>query len=82
VGCQACLSTGYKGRTGIYELMMVTDGIRQLVIANSSANAIKKRAVEEGLLTLRDDGIRQVLEGLTSLDEVMRVTQEDNVELD
>jgi general secretion pathway protein E len=81
VGCQACLGTGYKGRTGIYELLMVTDGVRQLVMANAPANHIKRKAVEEGCTTLRDDGIRQVLEGLTALDEVMRVTQED-VELE
>ncbi len=80
VGCPACLGTGYKGRTGIYELLMVTEGVRELVIAHSSATTIKKKAIEDGLLTLRDDGIRQVLAGLTSLDEVMRVTQEDSLE--
>jgi general secretion pathway protein E len=77
-GCPACLGTGYKGRTGIYELLAVTDGVRQLVMQKAPTNTIKKRAMEEGLKTLRDDGIRQVLGGLTSLDEVMRVTQEDS----
>ncbi len=81
-GCPACLSTGYKGRTGIYELLTVSEGVRQLVMAGSSAGVIRKRAIEDGMASLRDDGIRVVLEGRTSLDEVMRVTQEDTVELD
>ena len=81
-GCPACLSTGYKGRSGIYELLTVSEGVRQLVMAGSSAGVIRKRAIEDGMATLRDDGIRVVLEGRTSLDEVMRVTQEDTVELD
>ena len=70
-GCPACLNTGYKGRTGIYELLIVTDGIRE--VATQSAAVIKKRAVEEGMKTLRDDGVRKIREGLTSIDEVMRV---------
>ncbi|MFZ5481030.1 MAG: type II secretion system ATPase GspE [Myxococcota bacterium] len=82
VGCPACLSTGYKGRAGIYELLVVSEAVRQLVLSGANAGVIRRKAIEEGLATLRDDGIRQVLEGLTSLDEVMRVTQEDTIELD
>jgi general secretion pathway protein E len=82
VGCAACLSTGYKGRSGIYELLTVTEGVRQLVMAGSSAGIIRRKAIDEGMASLRDDGIRVVLEGRTSLDEVMRVTQEDVAELD
>ncbi len=70
-GCTACLKTGYKGRTGIYELLIVTDGIRE--VATQSAAIIKHKAVEEGMLTLRDDGVRKICEGATSIDEVMRV---------
>lgn len=81
-GCAACLSTGYKGRAGIYELLVVSEAVRQLVMSGSNAGVIRKRAIEDGLKTLRDDGIRQVLQGVTALDEVMRVTQEDTVELD
>ncbi len=81
-GCAACLSTGYKGRAGIYELLVVSEGVRQLVMSGASAVAVKRKAVEEQMGTLRDDGVRQVLAGLTSIDEVMRVTQEDTVELD
>ena len=79
-GCPACLSTGYKGRTGIYELLNVTEGVREQVMAGANAGAIRRRASEEGMHSLRDDGVRKVLEGLTSIDEVMRVTQEDLVE--
>jgi general secretion pathway protein E len=81
-GCPACLSTGYKGRAGIYELLTVSEGVRQLVMSGQNAGVIRRKALEEGLKTLRDDGIRQVLAGVTALDEVMRVTQEDTVELD
>jgi len=80
VGCPACLSTGYKGRTGIYELLVVTEALRDLVTSRQSAGVIRRKATEEGLKSLRDDGIRKVLEGVTTLDEVMRVTQEDVVE--
>jgi general secretion pathway protein E len=81
-GCPACLSTGYKGRAGVYELLTVSESVRQLVMSGANAGVIRKQAIEEGLKTLRDDGIRQVLAGVTALDEVMRVTQEDTVELD
>ncbi len=77
VGCPACLSTGYKGRTGIYEFLPVTDEVRELVLKNAPANMVARRAREIGMRSLRDDGFRVVAEGGTSLDEVMRVTQED-----
>ena len=82
VGCPACLSTGYKGRAGIYELLTVSETVRQLVLAGSNAGVIRREAQKEGFQNLRDDGIRQVLAGLTALDEVMRVTQDDLVEID
>ncbi len=80
VGCPACLSTGYKGRRGIYELLIVEESIRQVVLSGASAGVIGRKAREEGMRSLREDGIRQVLNGVTSLDEVMRVTQEDTPE--
>lgn len=79
-GCPVCLSTGYKGRTGIYELLLVEDDIRTLVLSGASAGAVGKRARELGMKSLRDDGVRVVLQGKTTLDEVMRVTQEDVTE--
>ncbi len=77
MGCPTCLSTGYKGRSGIYELLMIDDEIRTLVLSGASAVAVSRKAKELGMRSLRDDGIRVVMEGGTSLDEVMRVTQED-----
>ncbi len=77
VGCPACLMTGYKGRTGIYEFLTVSDEIRELVLRNAPANAVARRGRELGMRSLRDDGMRVVAEGRTSLDEVMRVTQVD-----
>jgi general secretion pathway protein E len=80
VGCRECQNKGYRGRTGIYELLMIDDDIRALVTGNANSNIIKRKAMEHGMRTLRDDGVRKVLEGVTSLDEVMRVTQEDVIE--
>ncbi|MCK6502853.1 type II secretion system ATPase GspE [Myxococcota bacterium] len=82
VGCSECNQKGYRGRMGIYELLVVSERIRALVTSGADAGVIKKQAVTEGMATLRDDGIRKALMGHTSLDEVMRVTQDDVVELD
>jgi general secretion pathway protein E len=79
-GCDECNNKGYSGRSGIYELLMVDDEIRALVVSGASTTAVRRRAIEKGLKTLRDDGIRKALEGVTSLDEVRRVTQEDAAE--
>ncbi|MCA9665552.1 MAG: type II secretion system ATPase GspE [Myxococcales bacterium] len=77
-GCASCLGTGYTGRIGIYELLMMTDMVRAMVVKDTDANVIKKRAVEEeGMRTLRIDGTRKVIAGMTTIEEVMRVTQED-----
>jgi general secretion pathway protein E len=77
-GCENCLKTGYRGRTGIYEVLVVEDAIKEAVMAGKDGGTIKKIAVASGMKTLRDDGIRKVFEGQTSLEEVMRVTQEDS----
>jgi general secretion pathway protein E len=81
-GCQECLDTGYMGRTGIYELLVVDDEIRQLIMDNVDSNSIKKRAIAKGMLTLRDDGGRKVMRGDTSIAEILRVTQDDMLALD
>lgn len=81
-GCPACLNKGYRGRSGIFELLVVEDEVRALVQQGADAGTIKRKAIEHGMKTLRDDGIRNVLLGVTSLDEVMRVTQDDVIELD
>jgi general secretion pathway protein E/type IV pilus assembly protein PilB len=77
VGCRACRNTGYSGRIGIYELLEATDRIRQLAIERSSTSVIKRAAVEDGMRTLRQDGWRKVLQGRTSIDEVLRVAKAD-----
>jgi general secretion pathway protein E len=81
-GCEECNNKGYSGRTGIYELLIVTDEIRALVVAGKATGTIRKKGIEQGLKTLRDDGIRKAIEGMTSLEEVRRVTQEDEAEVD
>jgi general secretion pathway protein E len=76
-GCSKCFNTGYKGRTGIYELMMVDEEIREMIHVRQTAGAIKEKAIEKGLQTLRMDGARKVVEGITTIAEVLRVTQAD-----
>jgi len=80
-GCEACLGTGYRGRTGIYELLEVDEAMRQLIVTTPTAGAVKKEAMRRGMITLRDDGASKVLQGLTTMEEVLRVTQEEAVEL-
>jgi general secretion pathway protein E len=77
-GCPTCLNTGYQGRTGIHELMLPTDEVRQLILQNVDSNSIKKKAMTQGMRTLREDGARKVLAGITSSAEVLRVTGEDS----
>ncbi len=76
-GCPQCQGTGYKGRTGIYELLLVTDAVRALVLKNSDSPTIRRCAVDEGMDTLRDDGARKVLEGFTTVEEVLAATQDE-----
>ena len=76
-GCPKCLNTGYTGRSGIYELMLVDEEIQQLILKNADSNTIKKSAQSRGMLNLREDGAMKVATGVTSIEEVMRVTQVD-----
>jgi len=75
-GCPACLNTGYKGRIGVFELMHLDDTIKNLILKTSDSNAIKRRAVEQGMITLRHDGAQKVFDGITTIEEVFRVTQQ------
>jgi len=75
-GCPQCLNTGYRGRTGIYEILLVDDAIRSLMLKTSDSTTIKQEGVARGMTTLRDDGIRKVLEGITTIEEILRVTQQ------
>ena len=75
VGCAACNFTGYKGRTGIYELLVADDELRRLVYTGLDERALREHAVRQGMARLREDGLRWVADGTTSLDEVLRVTR-------
>ncbi len=74
-GCEKCLETGYRGRTGIYEFLLLSEAIKGLVLKTSDANQINKAARAEGMANLREDGINKVIEGRTTISEVLRVTQ-------
>jgi general secretion pathway protein E len=76
-GCEDCRSTGYRGRTGIYELFPITEDIRSLILRRASSREIRRLAIEQGMVTLRQDGWARAVEGVTTIEEVLRVTQED-----
>jgi type IV pilus assembly protein PilB len=73
-GCETCNNTGYKGRVGLYEIMEVTDELRELILVGASALELRRKAVEEGMITLRRSGLMKVQEGLTTIEEVARET--------
>ncbi len=75
--CSACSHTGYRGRLGIFELMVIDDGIRGMITSNVDSKTIKREAVSKGMGTLRGDGARKVLSGVTSVSELMRATEEE-----
>ncbi len=73
-GCEKCLNTGYKGRVGLYEVMEVTEELRELILIGASSLELRRKAVEDGMLTLRHSGLRKVQDGVTTIDEVVRET--------
>ena len=75
-GCPSCLNTGYHGRMGIFELMFLDDTIQSLILKSSDSNVIKHKAIEHGMITLRQDGAQKVLKGITTIEEIFRVTQQ------
>jgi general secretion pathway protein E len=77
--CERCNYTGYRGRLGIFELMLIDDAIRDLIAQNVDSKRIKRQAVANGMRTLRVDGARKVLRGMTSIAEVLRATEEETV---
>ena len=76
-GCEKCFETGYRGRTGIYEILLINDEIQEMVYRRDTAGAIKKVALDAGMRTLRMDGARKAVGGKTTVSEVLRVTQAD-----
>ena len=73
-GCEKCGDTGYKGRVGLYEVMSIGEEIRELILNGASAFELREKAVEEGMLTLRDSGLQKIKEGVTTVEEVIRET--------
>ena len=75
VGCRQCRGTGYHGRTGLYELLETNDEIRQLAGKRTPTHLVKQAAMSAGMRTLREDGWRKVRQGMTTVEEVLRVTK-------
>ncbi len=75
-GCQHCLNTGYKGRIGIFEIMVLADDLKSMILKTYDSNLIKKEALRLNLVTLRSDGVQKVLNGTSTIEEILRVTQE------
>jgi type IV pilus assembly protein PilB len=75
-GCPKCNGVGYKGRGGIMEILLIDDIIRRAVLETSEADQIKKIAIKNGMRTLREAGLSRIREGLTTIEEIMRVTSE------
>ncbi len=73
-GCSTCNNTGYKGRVGLYEVMEITDEIRELILIGASALELRKKAVEDGMITLRESGLHKIRAGITTVEEVVRET--------
>ena len=76
-GCPACSQTGYRGRTGIFELMILDDEIRRLIGTKADSSAIKQAAIANGMVTLKQEGAERVIQGHTTMEEVMRITQQE-----
>ncbi|MGH7905077.1 MAG: type II secretion system protein GspE, partial [Candidatus Binataceae bacterium] len=76
-GCRACRGTGYRGRTAIQELMLIDDDIRALVMQKADASMIRRSCTAKGMKLLRQEGVNRILAGETTIEELLRVTQED-----
>jgi type IV pilus assembly protein PilB len=73
-GCDTCNTTGYKGRVGLYEVMEISEELRELILVGASGLELRRKAIDEGMITLRASGLRKVKDGLTSIEEVVRET--------
>jgi general secretion pathway protein E len=77
-GCAECRQTGYRGRTGIYELLRVDDVLRGLIMQRADATSVRRHTAAHGMPTLRDEGTRKVQDGTTTTEELLRVIREDD----
>jgi type IV pilus assembly protein PilB len=73
-GCEKCNKTGYKGRVGLYEVMDVSEQLRELILVGASGLELRRKAIDEGMISLRGSGLRKVKEGVTTIEEVVRET--------
>ena len=73
-GCEKCNGTGYKGRVGLYEVMDVSEALKELILVGASGLELRRKAMEEGMLTLRQSGLRKIKDGVTTIEEVLRET--------
>src|SRR5262249_52765343 len=73
-GCEACNSSGYKGRTGLFETLEISESIRDSILAGISGSELRRRAIAEGMMTLRESGLERIRQGLTTVEEVLRET--------
>ena len=78
-GCEACRASGYRGRRGVFEMMAVTEEVRQLLLARVSSGQIRESARAQGMKSMREDGWRLVSDGVTTVEEVLRVTKEERL---
>ena len=78
-GCKICHNTGYNGRIGAFEVLEVTKNIRQLISGRSDSDVINQKAIEEGMTTMLDDGLDKVRKGMTTIEEVVRVTKVESL---
>jgi type IV pilus assembly protein PilB len=76
-GCRACGNTGYRGRIALYEVMVLSDPLKELLLQGASTAELKSEAIRVGMMTLRQSGLNKVVEGTTTLEEVLRVTASD-----
>jgi general secretion pathway protein E len=75
IGCENCIQTGYRGRLGIFEIMLLTENLKSVILKTFDSNRIKNEALQNKMITLRNDGLKKVLDGKTTIEEVLRVTQ-------
>jgi len=73
-GCDKCGGLGYKGRIGLYEVMEITDEIRELILIGASSLELRKKSIEDGMITLRGSGLQKIRNGVTTIEEVLRET--------
>jgi type IV pilus assembly protein PilB len=73
VGCKSCRNTGYKGRIGVHELLVISDELRDAIVSDPSINSIRRLGLKDGMITLKHDGFRKVREGITTVEEIFHI---------